>query len=301
MSRPARIMPKVVEPLSFDHDGWFSEGFGNETFGFTPNFQMVPRRGDRFIIVLIEGEECIVSSRNASIATVTSPLQDASSTPNRVVLRPLVPTAISTVVMVHGVQTGRTQIDVSSTGGKTLGTVEISVKDEITKTYRLWGLKDIVRRTTRTPVQMISIMNNVATLYKAQANVKLVQLDAPLDLLFKEDLGDPISSPNLLTIKVAVGIKLSKQAGADFDIVSTWDIPDAVGQTNPISGVCLVEDYKPGLDLQETSTFAHELGHAFSIGGHTTRTKMMMSGDGTDGFQMRMLDMDSINPTGQRA
>jgi predicted Zn-dependent protease len=58
----------------------------------------------------------------------------------------------------------------------------------------------------------------------------------------------------------------------------------------------MIEDYKPGHDLQETTSYAHELGHAFSC-GHTDRTKMMMSGDGSDGFQMTRSDINTINPT----
>jgi hypothetical protein len=80
-------------------------------------------------------------------------------------------------------------------------------------------------------------------------------------------------------------------------MVSTWDIPDAVGQTVDLFGDCMVEDYKPGNELSEMSTYAHELGHGFSC-GHTDRTKMMMSGDGSDGFQMTRTDINTINPTG---
>jgi len=226
-------------------------------------------------------------------------MQDASSTPNRVVLLP--PTgAFPFVVEVRGHRVGRTLVDVSDMNGNSRGTVDVSIKSAIAKTYRLWALKDIVHRTTRTAAQMTNIMRNVARLYESQANVKLTQIEVPLDLLFKTDLGDPISSPNLLLARIGVSIKLSNVSRADFDMVSTWDIPDAVGQTSDLAGDCMVEDYKPGQELPETSSYAHELGHGFSC-GHTDRTKMMMSGDGSDGFQMTRTDINTINPTGLEA
>ncbi|HLW92772.1 MAG TPA: hypothetical protein VKS78_15930 [Roseiarcus sp.] len=297
MTKPARIAPKVFDPLSFDHDGWFRASFQGDDPSI--NFQMVPAfGGGRLITALVDGEACVVSSRNTSIATVSAPLQDASSSVNRVVLLPIAGAGeFPFVVEIHGHRAGRTLVDLSDMNGQSLGTVDVSVKEEVQKTYRLWGLKDIVRRTTRTPDQMINIMNNVTRLYKSQANVKLTQLGAPLDLLFKTDLGDPISSPNLLLARIGAGIKLSGLSTADFDMVSTWDIPDAVGQTSDIAGDCMIEDYKPGHELSETSSYAHELGHAFSC-GHTDRTKMMMSGDGSDGFQMTRTDINTINTTG---
>jgi hypothetical protein len=297
MTRPARIQPKVFQPLSFDADGWFRASFQGDDPSI--NFQMVPQGGSRFITVLVDGEPCVVSSRKTAMATVSSPSQDASSTPNRVVLLPPA-TAFPFVVEVRGHQVGRTLVDVSDMNGKSLGTVDVSVKSVVTKTYRLWALKDIVHRTTRTSAQMTNIMRNVARVYESQANVKLVQVGVPLDLLFKSDLGDPISSPNLLLARIGIQIKLFNESPADFDLVSTWDIPDAVGQTFDLAGDCMIEDYKPNQDLPETSSYAHELGHAFSC-GHTDRTKMMMSGDGTDGFQMTRTDMNTINPTGLEA
>jgi hypothetical protein len=257
---------------------------------------MVPQGGSRFITVFVDGEPCVVSSRRTSKTTVSAPLQDASSTPNRVVLLPQ-PSAFPFAVEIHGHQAGRTLVDVSDMNGKSLGTVDVSVKSAITKTYRLWALMDIVHRTTRTAAQMINYMRNVARLYESQANVKLTQLDVPQNLLFKDDLGDPISSPNLLLGRIGLQIKLLNDSRADFDMVSTWDIPDAVGQTVDLFGDCMVEDYKPGNELSEMSTYAHELGHGFSC-GHTDRTKMMMSGDGSDGFQMTRTDINTINPTG---
>jgi len=286
--------------LSDEHDGWFSER-RSPSDNAALHFQMVPIAGQRFVTIQVDGEACVVSSRNPVVADVAG--GDTGFVPtanNRVVLTP--PGApFPFIVRVGGRRVGRTQIVVSDMSGAQLGVVDISVKSEIRQTYRLWALKDTKRRTTRTNQQMVSIMNAVAAIYKAQANVTLQQVGGPEELLIKGDLGDPIVSPSLLVPTAAVAIKFQNKATANFDMVSTWNLQIAVGKSNDLLGVCLVGDYKPGQTLQETSTYAHELCHAFGNGGHVTSPQLMMSGDGSDSFQMTRLDMDTINPTGLRA
>jgi hypothetical protein len=298
MARPAQIRAKTFPPLSLDHDGWFT---ANNLFGDGPrHFQMVPIGGQRFITVQVDGQPCVVSSRNATVAEVASIATGFNPTPeNRVVLTPLA-APFPFVVRVLGKRVGRTQIVISDTSGTQLDAVEVSVKSEVRQTYRLWALKDLKRRTVRSNDQMVSVMRTVAAVYKEQANVKLEQIGGPEELMIKGDLGDPIVSPSLLIPTAAIAIKLENKTTANFDMVSTWNLEIAVGKTNSLVGVCLVADYKPGLTMQEASTYAHELCHAFGNGGHVTLPQMLMSGDGTDGLQMTRLDMDTINPTGLR-
>jgi hypothetical protein len=297
MAGPARILPKTFPPLSLDHDGWFTANILPDDG--PRHFQMVPIGGQRFITVRSTDRMCGVS-RDATVADVAGAASGFNPTPeNRVVLTP--PGApFPFIVRVHGRRVGRTQVVVSDTSGKQLDAVEISVKSEVRHTYRLWGLKDAKRRTARSNDQMVSVMNTVATVYKAQANVKLEQIGNPEELMLKGDLGDPIASPNILVPRAALAIKLENKTAANFDMVSTWNLEIAVGKTNSVVAVCLVADYKPGQTLPETSTYAHELCHAFGNGGHVTSSQMLMSGDGTDGFQMTRLNIDTINPTGLR-
>ena len=292
----ARIIPKTPEPLSFDHDGWFTgtmPGFGSEI----KNFQMVPVGEDRLITVTVDDAECFVYSREPSDVEVSGVnIVDPATVPNRIRLAPRgAPFQYS--IKLHGLRSSRTHVIVCDAAGTTIDSVEVGVKDVRLFTYRLWALMDVARRTHRTKDQMIACMNNVARLYKAQANVKLTQIGTVENLLINADLGDPISSPNFLLARVAFIIKLNPESSANFDMVSTWDIPDAVGLTAPGINVSMVEDYKPGNLLAETSTYAHELCHAFGVLGHDRNTKMLMSGDGTDSFRMNVTDIDAINST----
>ena len=299
MARPARILPKTFQPLSVDHDGWFTDTTFRDAG--PRHFQMVPVGGQRFVTVQVDGDPCVVSSRNPTVAGVGG--ADSGFNPtsaNRVVLTPL-GAPFPFIVRVQGTRVGRTQVVISDTSGKQLDAVEISVKSETRQTYRLWALKDLKRRTARTNEQMASIMTTVASVYKAQANVTLQQTGDPEDLLVRGDLGDPIVSSALLIPTAAVAIKFKNKTTASFDMVSTWKMDGAVGRSNNLTGVCLVGDYKTDQILQESSSYTHELSHAFGNGGHVTASQMLMSGDGSDGFQMTQLNIDTINPTGLRA
>ena len=88
MARPARILPKTFSPLSLDHDGWFTDSILRD--GGPRHFQMVPIGGQRFITVQVDGEACVVSSRDAGVADVAGATTEFKPTPeNRVVLTPL--------------------------------------------------------------------------------------------------------------------------------------------------------------------------------------------------------------------
>jgi hypothetical protein len=293
----ASIVPKETRLLSFEDDGWFTgkmPGSGSAI----KHFQMVPSGDRRLIIVQVEDAGCFVYSQDPSVVTVDGfGIVDPATVPNRVHLAPL---GVTTryLVQLTGQRSGRTFVILCDNAGKTIDSVDVGVKRERKLTYRLWALMDVARRTRRTNDQMIRYMNNTARLYKAQANVTLTQIGVVENLLINDDLGDPISSPNLLLLRCAAFIQfVSTESTADFDMVSTWDIPDAVGLTAPGINVCMVEDYKLGDEMRETSTYAHELCHAFGVLGHDSLTNMLMSGDGTDSVRMNVTDIDTINST----
>jgi hypothetical protein len=279
-----------LEPLSTEHDGWDD----STTLGLRSKYQMVPKGEDRY---LSAKGECIVYSDPKEYATVSSPTQHSSSTSNRIVLRPTDGMTVS-AVKVHGVSDGRGQVIACDASGKTLDSVVFSVKKPQRKTYRLWVLKDIATNPTRTEAQMIALMRHVEKAYLAQTNTTLVRLGGFAALNFKRQLGNPIKSIDLLLVDVGIAIKLSNLPSADFDLVSTWKLDGAVGQTSMISKTSLIQDYKPEQELNEASTFAHELCHAFGRSGHTSDRDRMMSDGGVDSFHMAEEDIDQINSSG---
>lgn len=307
MASPARFEPKVFGELTFDHDGWYTDPFlpaqkGDERHVTTRHFQMVPSGGAALVHVRVDGIDSVVLSEDPSVAAVGSLADGFTPSPiNRAVLPAASPAPVQ-FVRVEAKSVGRTRILVADADGRRRirDSVDISVKSEVRKTFRLWRLKDAIHETARTNTQMIDIMVHVAKIYKGQANVKLDQVGTPETLLIKDDLGDPIKSSNLLIPRAALAIKLSTQSTADFDLVSVWNMPHALGKAAPVLSVALIVDYKPGQLLNEASTYAHELCHAFGQIVHATQASVLMSTSPPDGFQMTKSNIDTVNPTGGR-
>lgn len=281
--------------LSLDHDGW--DDF--ELAGTHIKFQMVPSDGDRTLRVTAS-RELIVSSDKPNIASVSSPQQDASSTTNRVVLRPATHT-FPFDIGIHGVFTGFTNIRLSEPTGELVDRVMVSVKSHVVKTYRLWRLRDIEHETKRSGEKMIAIMEKVEKLYKNQANITLVRMGEPEILFVKDKLKDPIEFPSIMNFNLAVAIQAKGKGGAGFDLVSTWKMDGRVGNTIPLNiSLCSMQAYDEGLneEMREVSTYAHEMCHAFGRWVHSSRSQVLMAGDGTDSCKFDRIDINTINPSG---
>jgi hypothetical protein len=307
MASPARFEPKVFGELTFDHDGWYTDPFlpaqkAEERHVTTRHFQMIPSGGASLVQVRVDGINSIVLSEDPGVAAVGSLADGFRPSPiNRAVLpgASLVPVQF---VRVEAKSVGRTRILVADADGRRRirDSIEISVKSEVRKTFRLWRLKDAIHETARTNQQMIDIMRNVAKIYKGQANVKLEQVGTPGTLVIKDDLGDPIKSSNLLLPRVALAIKQSPEPTADFDLVSVWNMPHLLGKAAPVISVALIVDYKPLQILNESATYAHELCHSFGHISHANQAGVLMSTSPPDGFQMTKSNIDTVNSTGGR-
>jgi len=281
-------------PLSLDHDGWDD----HQLLGVNWKYQMVPFTGSR-TLRLNAGSEVIVYSDEPSVAAVSSPQQDASSSANKVVLRPATHT-FPFDVKIDGASVGRTHVRVAEPSGRLIDSVEVSVKSPLLKTYRLWRLRDLEHTTLRTGDEMKAIMHLVAALYLAQANVTLVQVGEPRIILMKDKLHDPIKYPTFMNFGLAPAIALQDAGSSDFDMVSTWTQKNRVGTTIPLNiSLCSMQAYSAAEQMREVSTYAHEMCHAFGRWLHTSRKDVMMAGDGSDSCKFDKTDMDTINPTGK--
>jgi len=208
---------------------------------------------------------------------------------------------------VFGNTVGFTRLLVRTARGEIVGSLLVSVKDKLTKTFTLNILRDASHRTTDDAVdaqqaKALAIMQSVRDLYLAQANISLFQIGPPNKPKVDGYLGDTIFLDDVGTmIKIATAVQAANIPGADLHIFYTWDVEDrfiapqgALGVT--LLGSCFVDELPPGPTA--TFTFAHELGHALFLDHNPNPSSIMFKAFSPFLKRFNALEITILNTTG---
>lgn len=224
------------------------------------------------------------------------------------------------ITILAGSSPARVLLVAEDARGKNLDTLTLSIKSLVSKTYMIHLLHNPTMRTTRKGHEIETMMSKVAATYLAQANVHLTESAAVNEkLLISNDfaLNEII---NLTLRKPKFGVKgqtvtfhedvvdtLNRDSlfgKADFHMVSTTQMRGPLGVTPGFGNICYVANaVNPGAELAETSTWAHELGHAFKLDHPDHAINELMAAGNVisrmDSFIMTADDIDIINPSGR--
>jgi hypothetical protein len=285
--------------MSTDHDGY-------DLRYALPNvyhYQMVPGAGTREVSLQVSGRVTLFCN-----AKVCEFALDGSPPSNMAVLDHS--TLTQHRITLHGRNSGRTALLAVGDGGKypPLDMMVVSVKDERPITYNVHVLEDTKRKTRRTLEELNGIMQTVEKLYLKQANVRLHKVKGNA-LFIKDDLGDPIDvlKPPPISLRVNVMSVIKERldqlgmTAENLNLVATWNLESGgtslQGKTSDVGGrICLVQ---MGSNVTaESTTYAHEIGHALGLLHDDHSNDYMMNGNGQDSFRMSCPDIDRVNNSG---
>jgi hypothetical protein len=212
-----------------------------------------------------------------------------------------------------GQSPGRTVIVAEDARGRNLDTLVVSVKNVVPKTFMIHRLRNRTMRSNRTTDELVSMLRTVKATYLTQANVVLAQIGVVNDLVVANDYGDPIDMQRRRPIHGNAGettdfngdvlTALNKDnlfGRADFHMVGTCQLIGALGTTPDFKNICYVAhtfEQNASIKLeQETTTYAHELGHAFGLRhpGHGI-TDMMADGNVIGHLNSFIMTADDID------
>lgn len=290
---PARFLPKQPGLNTLAHDGWHSDAVQG-------GFQMVPRFGSRTVEVQTDDNAEYRVTGGTGTVWIAGEAQGLREVANNDVVLARTP-GVPQSIAIFGKRSAFTRLYLLDSNGKYVDSLAVSVKTRVNKTYRMWILSDLLNTSVRTPAQVRAAMQRTETLMLAQANVQLTAVGGeatPISVPL--DFGNPIKYPVNLMIELALRIKVQPGPTADYDVVSTWDIEHNVGISAPLINVALVEDYIAGLEVEEASTFAHELCHTMGAWLHEDEPRLLMSASGP-GVQMSRRVINIVNDTGRFA
>jgi hypothetical protein len=192
-----------------------------------------------------------------------------------------------------------------------VATIFVSVKTEVTRKYALLFLADKLPggkadATKRSMAEATRLMQLVQATYLWQANVNLIRVGAPTNVVVPRDLGDPldIDNDNGVVKPIVAATPALFQAQDIIRVYCCWDVADAtVGDSLSVIGDtkgsnCFVEDGT------REFTFAHELGHALGLRSHNfaakpTRPLLMDENLSTGSLKLEKFEIDLLNPSGK--
>lgn len=212
---------------------------------------------------------------------------------------------------IFGIKAGNTTLTVKNSQGKALGTLLVSVKKQVSKTYALCRLSDM-RRTCPWPIATLRpMMQRVEKTFLQQANIKLTEKNAQIYEVNvnDRDLGDPliperIIQPENVRLEHYILFKRSPTAAilVDFTVFFAWDLkaPSAkveiVGQN--FGQACFVE-FNSGDPVDNGMVTAHEIGHGLGLLHSSANT--LMAGDGNRrSSRLQQFEIDMINQTDEQ-
>jgi hypothetical protein len=271
------------------------DGFDSAFFNL---FQMVPVDGDRDIEVVTDTVVgCNLTVKDPLIADLAFlfprqpfPLPQGSVT---------IPANSRAQIRIHANKVGATTLILDEGPGGSRSTMQISVKQQLQRTYSLLFLADRVNATHRVKAAAIQGMKVVETVFLDQANLKLSLFGAPTDVKMLDDLGNPLILTEDVISRIIRATPRSVSSGPPDNILiySTWDVgttpQDAaktLGATE--SRFCFVED-----DVS-LFVFAHEVGHALRLEHNLNPTRLMFPIINPVTRKLDQVEIDQINPSG---
>jgi hypothetical protein len=284
-------------------------------------YQMIPTGRQSNWRVKVSGGPVRITSKDPNVAALADGLAKPVQR-NLITINSPNPTEPDFFIL-GGQDPGRTQIVAEDKNGKNLDTLTISVKALLPKTFMIHRLNNRTMRSNRTADELTSMLRTVKATYLTQANVLLAQVDDVNNFVIDNDYGNPIDvqkvrqikgSPDTTDFNRDVVKKLKEEKDgkkslfgkADFHMVGTCQLIGALGSTPDFKNICYVaHTFEPDIKIkldQETTTYAHELGHAFGL-RHDAHdiTEMMAAGNvigHLNSFIMTADDIDHINPSG---
>jgi hypothetical protein len=173
------------------------------------------------------------------------------------------------------------------------------VKAKVTKRVAVRIVKDIRRKSTRSPGDAKALLREVGDLFLDQANVDLTIVGEPEEMLVQKDLQNPVALDKELTDIV----NATPPAAADLFVYCVWNVEDsrrpnqrAAGLTNGTRS--FVDDGLTfGSDVA-TQLFGHELGHALGLPDVPAQGDRLMFRAKTGGLKLVREEIDAINPSG---
>lgn len=302
----------ITPPTSPTDVGHLSGAF----VGAGRKYQMIPTGGRSTWRVRFKGGTVRITSKNANAAALGD--GQGNRLPRNLLSLNSVNEKTVDFTILAGQGPDRTVLVAEDAKGGNLDTLTISVKTVLPKTYMIHRIVNPTMKTNRNSQDLETMLRTVKATYLAQANADLTQIGPVNDLLITNDYGDPINLSNrrprhggaakqetvnfnedvLDTLK-----RKFKFGKADFHMVSTCQMHGPLGTTPNFKNVCYVAHSVNGNALEpESTTWAHELGHAFQLVhlGHNV-SEMMAEGNVAghqNSFSMTDDDIDKINPSG---
>lgn len=280
-------------------------------------YQMIPTGGRSSWRLSVRGGTVRVTSKDTNVAVLGDGF--AKPLPRNLLTLSSTGEKETDFFILAGQGPGRTVIVAEDARGNNLDALTVSVKTVVPKTYMVHRLCNITMKSSRTQKELESMLRTVKATYLTQANVILAQVGNVNDLTLANEYGDPIDMQRRKPVRGSAGTttdfnsdvvdaltKSNLFGKADFHMVGTCQLIGALGITPDFKNVCYVAhtfEHNVNIKLeQETTTYAHELGHAFGLKhfGHGT-TDMMASGNvigHVNSFIMTADDIDGINPSG---
>lgn len=299
MAAEAGFGRDVPAPMSVEHDGY-------DTDAKSPNYQMIPRGGNRIWSVRTRGQVAVavVNPSVAQVSLASSPNGAPIKRDQVLVFDDARPTVRD--IRITAASVGRTQVvalDVSN-NLRELAQIVISVKAESSFTYNLLRLRDLRRPPVRNQADLEIIASLVERVFFKQTNTRMARKDSK-EIFVKTDLGDPINietGASAAAFKLEAEVKKMEDDGrisrADRHIVSTWDIDTlrTQGFTPGFGNICMVQCLENGLD--EVKSMAHELCHSFKVHHEYHESDGLLMSAAPTGMRMLGIDIDRINRSG---
>ena len=290
---PAKFRSKNLGVRQMGHDGWHDDAVSG-------SFQMVPLDGSRFVQILADDNDEYRVSGGKGTVWISGEAQGFSAQARNDVVLPR-SAGVPQRVAVYGKRSAFTRLFLHDNQGKVIDTLAVSVKKRVNKTYRMWLLADLFNTSSRTPAQVRDAMRLCEAMVFLQSNIMLTAVGGDATLIrVPLDLGNPMRYSIVAMLDLSMRLKAQPGPTADYDVVSTWKIEHNAGISAPILNVALVGDYLPGRDIEEASTFAHELCHTMGAWLHEDEADLLMSAGGS-GTQMSRRVINLVNDTGRFA